>query len=140
MFLLCVPLCLYFCICSGICVLCLMVVSVSVCVECVCLPVCVCITVSEESLAGEEDGQRASLVRHGDCNHLPSGKIHKNSPIHALFFFFLFSVCHTLSPQLSLSLSVSLTKAAVSSSKMRPRTEGMQMNHCSWIRMGHHIP
>lgn len=52
----------------------------------------------------------------------------KNTNIspHPFSFSSLFSILHTLSPAFSLSLSVSLTKAAVSS-KMRPRTEGMQM-------------
>lgn len=69
------------------------------------------------------------LLRHGDCYHPPSGKkeenTHKHSP-HPFSFSSLFSILHLLCSALSLSLSVSLTKAAVSS-KMRPRTEGMQM-------------
>lgn len=45
---------------------------------------------------------------------------------HPFSFSSLFSILHLLCSAFSLSLSVSLTKAAVSS-KMRPRTEGMQM-------------
>lgn len=96
--------------------------------HCVCVTACDC--VSGKSAAEERHIYiQECLLRHGDCYHLPSGKkeekkAHKHS--HPFSFFSLFSILHLLCSAFSLSLSVSLTKAAVSS-KMRPRTEGMQM-------------
>lgn len=68
------------------------------------------------------------LLRHGEY-HPPSGKKEekeKQTFPHPFSFSSLFSILHLLRSAFSISLSVSLTKAAVSS-KMRPRMEGMQM-------------
>ena len=68
------------------------------------------------------------LLRHGEY-HPPSGKKEekeKQTFPHPFSFSSSFSILHLLRSAFSISLSVSLTKAAVSS-KMRPRMEGMQM-------------
>ena len=100
---------------------------------------CVCVCVWERERETGCQGKvlrrkgiyiRECLPRHGDWNHLPSGKkeeLKKTQTFpHPFSFSSLFSILHSLCSAFSLSLSVSLTKAAVSS-KMRPRTEGMQM-------------
>lgn len=92
--------------------------------------VCVNVCVSGESAAEERHILREKcLLRHGDCYHPPSGKKKrrkKQTFSHPFSFSSLFSILHFLCSALSLALSVSLTKAAVSS-KMRPHAEGMQM-------------
>lgn len=108
-------------------ILVMVLVSLNIYMRCAC--VCVCVLVCQGKVLQRKCTYWKCLFGHGDCYHLSSCKekkrrqkthTHKHSPIHS------FSISHSLSSALSLSLSVSLTKAAVSS-KMRPRTEGMQM-------------
>lgn len=94
---------------------------------------CVCMTVCQGKVLQRKGIYiyiQECLLRHGDCYHPPSGKKRRKKTLqtfpHPFSFSSLFSILHLLSSAFSLSLSVSLTKAAVSS-KMRPRTEGMQM-------------
>lgn len=104
---------------------------------------CVCVCVSGES-AAEEKHIWEGLVQHGDCYHLPSGKKkkkkkkHKHSPINS------FSPPHSLSCTHSLQLSPSLFLYHLQRQPFPPKwghvRKVCKWNHCSWIRMGHHIP
>lgn len=85
---------------------------------------------------------RECLVRHGDCYHLPSGKKRRRKKTqtfpHPFSFSSLFSILHSV--QLSPSLFLYHLQRQPFPPKWGHVRKVCKWNHCSWIRMGHHIP
>ena len=103
---LCVPLCplvSFICLYALVSVCFCYVCGVSPRCACFCLTVCVCLC-QRNMLLERKTGKGKVLLGMETAIISPSGKNHKHSPIHALFF--IFSLSHILSPPLSLSLSL----------------------------------
>lgn len=107
---------------------------------------CVCMTVCQGKVLQRKGIYiyiQECLLRHGDCYHPPSGKkegkkTHKHSPIHSLSP--PYSLSCTYSVQLSPSLFLYHLQRQLFPPKWGHVRKVCKWNHCSWIRMGHHIP